>query len=225
MRFWFPVVYLEKPPPGYRKSPTLRGVNAPSFLVHAKLLKCEAALCSMYCRRVLLSLGLPSSLSVGPALDHLQVHISLSLSLTHTHTHTHTKSHQLVAVDSLSEPLMEGSTTTTSPDLAPSPQSYLSLLDSSPLPLFYSHPSRVLSKLSAILRTLPLVSYTAYVFAYYAHATLCTYTVIYGAVYVLESNTLTLTLSCVPYHCRRWRKWPRDSARFCTPHRTSQLSK
>jgi E3 ubiquitin-protein ligase HECTD4 len=34
VRFWFPVVYLEKPPPGYRKSPTLRGADAANILVH-----------------------------------------------------------------------------------------------------------------------------------------------------------------------------------------------
>lgn len=34
VRFWYPVVYLEKPPPGYRKSPTLRGADAANILVY-----------------------------------------------------------------------------------------------------------------------------------------------------------------------------------------------
>ena len=34
VRFWYPVVYLERPPPGYRKSPTLRGTDAANMLVH-----------------------------------------------------------------------------------------------------------------------------------------------------------------------------------------------
>lgn len=34
VRFWYPVVYLERPPPGYRKSPSLRGTDAANMLVH-----------------------------------------------------------------------------------------------------------------------------------------------------------------------------------------------
>ena len=82
-------------------------------------------------------------------------HTNKTHSFANTHTHTHT--HQLVAADCFSEPLMEGGTTTTSPDLSPSSQTALSLLDSSPLPLFYSDPPRVLRELSTILSNLPLV--------------------------------------------------------------------
>ena len=40
VRFWFPVAYLEKPPPGYRKSPTLRGGDAANILVHRYVYTC-----------------------------------------------------------------------------------------------------------------------------------------------------------------------------------------
>lgn len=38
VRFWYPVVYLERPPPGYRKSPTLSGIDAANMLVHQSVL-------------------------------------------------------------------------------------------------------------------------------------------------------------------------------------------
>ena len=34
VRFWYPVVYLEKPPKGYRKPSALRGAESVNILVH-----------------------------------------------------------------------------------------------------------------------------------------------------------------------------------------------
>ena len=64
---------------------------------------------------------------------------------------------QLVAADCLSEPLMEGGTTTTCPDLAPSPSACLRMLNSSPLNLFYSDPATLLHELSILLQNLSQV--------------------------------------------------------------------
>lgn len=49
---------------------------------------------------------------------------------------------------------MEGVTTTTSPDLAPSPSSCLRMLSTSALNLFYANPTQVLDELSLLLRNL-----------------------------------------------------------------------
>ena len=37
VRFWYPVIYLEKPPKGYRKPSALRGADTVSILVHRYL--------------------------------------------------------------------------------------------------------------------------------------------------------------------------------------------
>lgn len=34
VRFWYPVVYLERPPKGYRKPSALRGAESVNILVH-----------------------------------------------------------------------------------------------------------------------------------------------------------------------------------------------
>ncbi len=48
-----------------------------------------------------------------------------------------------VSAECFAEPLPEGATTTTSPELSPSPGSCLQTLTLSPLPVFYSDPERV----------------------------------------------------------------------------------
>lgn len=122
IRFWYPVVYLERPPPGYRKSSSLRGADAASMLVHCQLLKCEASQVGMYCRSALLVLQ-----------DTAQIH------RTNPELFKHLK---LVSEECFAQPLTEGVTTTTNPDLAPSPSNVLQPLSLSPLPLFYSDPDR-----------------------------------------------------------------------------------
>ncbi len=120
--FWYPVVYLERPPPGYRKSSSLRGGDAASMLVHRQLLKCEASLVSMYSRRALLTLHMNTvEAGVFDGAVEERVH--------------HLK---LVSEECFAESLTEGPTTTTNPDLAPSPSAALAPLYPSPLPLFYS---------------------------------------------------------------------------------------
>ena len=141
VRFWYPVVYLERPPPGYRKSSSLRGGDASSMLVHRQLLKCEASLVSMYSRRALLALHK----TVGRGVkENLMNHL------------------KLLSEECFAEPLTEGPTTTTNPDLAPSPSAALQPLSLSPLPLFYSDPEHVQQELLRILETgeLELVAIT-----------------------------------------------------------------
>lgn len=116
VRFWYPVMCLERPPPGYRKVSSLRGADAANMLIHRQLLKCESSLVSMYCRRALLSV----QSVVGRGEQELVSHL------------------QLVSEHCFAEALMEGLTTTTNPDLAPSPSVSLRPLTLSPLPLFYS---------------------------------------------------------------------------------------
>lgn len=134
VRFWYPVVYLERPPPGYRKSSSLRGGDAASMLVHRQLLKSEASLVSMYSRRALLTLHSSLNRSSGELVEHLQ----------------------LVSEECFAEPLIEGPTTTTNPDLAPSPAAALQPLKLSPLPLFYSDPERLAKELIRVLTVQPL---------------------------------------------------------------------
>lgn len=130
IRFWYPVVYLERPPPGYRKSSSLRGGDAASMLVHRQLLKCESSLVSMFSRRALLTL----QRRVGRSGEEEEVE--------------HLK---LVSEECFAEPLTEGPTTTTNPDLAPSPSASLQPLHVSPLPLFFSHPDLLRQELLAAL--------------------------------------------------------------------------
>lgn len=135
VRFWYPVVYLERPPPGYRKSSSLRGGDAASMLVHRQLLKAEASLVSMYSRRALLTMHNSLDRKNGEELvEHLQ----------------------LVSEECFAEPLIEGPTTTTNPDLAPSPAAALHPLKLSPLPLFYSDPDRLSEELLQVLTVQPL---------------------------------------------------------------------
>ena len=129
VRFWYPVVYLERPPPGYRKSSALRGSDAANMLVHRELLRCEAALSSMYCRRALLLIQRSSKHTNEELLDHLR----------------------LVSAESLADPLCEGLSTTTSPDLAPSPATVLQTLSLSPLPMFYASAERVISEIRSAI--------------------------------------------------------------------------
>ena len=130
IRFWYPVVYLERPPPGYRKSSALRGADAANMLVHRELLQGEASLACMYCRSALLGLPSPAQPSLEAELERLG----------------------LVASESLVEPSVEGVASTTCPDLAPSPASILHTLTTSPLTMFYSDVDRVSSELRRVLR-------------------------------------------------------------------------
>lgn len=130
VQFWYPVVYLERPPPGYRKSSSLRGGDAASMLVHRQLLRCEGNLVSMYSRRALLTLHKTLERNREELMDHLK----------------------LVSEECFAEPLTEGPTTTTNPDLAPSPSTALQPLHLSPLPLFYSDPNRLQQDLLRVLR-------------------------------------------------------------------------
>lgn len=114
VRFWYSVMSLERPPPGYRKVSSLRGADASNMLIHRQLLKCESSLVSMYCRRSLLSV----QAVVGRGEQELVGHL------------------QLVSEHCFAETLMEG--LATNPDLAPSPSTSLLPLTLSPLPLFYS---------------------------------------------------------------------------------------
>ena len=127
VRFWYPVVYLERPPPGYRKSSALRGSDAANMLVHRELLRCEAALSSMYCRRALLLIQRSSQHNKEVLLDHLR----------------------LVSAECLADPLCEGLSTTTSPDLAPSPTTALCTLNLSPLHMFYASMERILGEIQS----------------------------------------------------------------------------
>lgn len=134
VRFWYPVVYLERPPPGYRKSSSLRGGDAASMLVHRQLLKSEASLVSMYSRRALLTLHSTLERSKEELVEHLG----------------------LVSEECFTEPLIEGPSTTMNPDLSPSPAAALQPLQLSPLPLFYSNPDRLAQELLRALTLQPL---------------------------------------------------------------------
>ena len=125
VRFWYPVVYLERPPTGYRKSSSLRGGDAANMLVHRQLLKCEISLVSMYCRRAVLILQATQERNSKDIIDNLK----------------------LVSEECFAEPLTEGLTTTTNPDLAPSPAAALRPLYLSPLPYFYSDQDRLQDEL------------------------------------------------------------------------------
>ena len=103
-----------------------------SFSRSRELLRCEACLANLYCRRSLLSIQKETSASIEPALDHLRV----------------------VSAECFAEPLPEGATITTSPDLAPSPTSCLQTLTLSPLPLFYSNPERISQEIATAIGTL-----------------------------------------------------------------------
>ena len=116
VRFWYPVMCLERPPPGYRKASSLRGADAANMLVHRQLLKCESALVSMYCRQALLMV----QVVVGQREQDMMSRL------------------ELVSEQCFAEALLEGLTTTNNPDLAPSPSVPLSPLVLSPLPFFYS---------------------------------------------------------------------------------------
>ena len=129
VRFWYPVVYLERPPPGYRKSSALRGSDAANMLVHRELLRCEAALSSMYCRRTLLLVQQSSSHTNEELLDHLR----------------------LISAECLADPLCEGLSMTTSPDLAPSPSTALQTLNLSPLHIFYASIDRVTNEIRSAI--------------------------------------------------------------------------
>lgn len=131
VRFWYPVIYLERPPPGYRKSSALRGSDAANMLVHRELLRCEAALTSMYCRRALLLVQRSSTHTNEELLDHLR----------------------LVSAEYLADPLCEGLSTTTSPDLAPSPATALQPLNLSPVHVFYANTERVSDELRSAINS------------------------------------------------------------------------
>ena len=134
VRFWYPVVYLERPPPGYRKSSALRGSDAANMLVHRELLRCEAALSSMYCRRALLLVQQSSTYTNEEILDHLR----------------------LVSAECLADPLCEGLSTTTSPDLAPSPSTVLQTLNLSPLHVFYVSTERISGEIRSAIDSVGL---------------------------------------------------------------------
>lgn len=139
--FWYPVVYLERPPAGYRKSSSLRGGDAANMLVHRQLLRCEASLVSMYSRRALLILHKSLERSKGEEL---------------------VENLKLISQECFAEPLTEGPTTTTNPDLAPSPSAALQPLQLSPIPIFYSEPDCLQQELLTVLETesLGLISLT-----------------------------------------------------------------
>lgn len=143
VRFWYPVVYLERPPTGYRKSSSLRAGDASSMLVHRQLLRCEASLVSMYCRRALLTSHRTTVGGGGAG----------SAAMTAAGGQEVVEHLRLVSQEHFAEPLTEGPTTTTSPDLAPSPSSSLQPLTLSPLPLFYSDPESVQEELLRLLGT------------------------------------------------------------------------
>ena len=112
--FWYSVMCLGRPPPGYRKVSSLRGADAANMLIHRQLLKCESSLVSMYCRCALLSMQTVTR-SAEQDISYLQL-----------------SSEQCFA-----EAVMEGMTT--KPDLTSSPSVSLQSLTLSPLPLFYSN--------------------------------------------------------------------------------------
>ncbi len=130
MRFWYPVVYLERPPPGYRKSPALRGADAANMLVHRELLQCERSLSSLYCRRALLRVKRVLEDSREEVVNHLC----------------------LVNAECFAEPLSDGLSTTTSPDHAPSPTTALHSLTPSPLHTFYSDVDRMHTELKQAIQ-------------------------------------------------------------------------
>ncbi len=130
VRFWYPVVYLERPPPGYRKSPALRGADAANMLVHRELLQCERSLASLYCRRALLRVKHVLDDSREEVVNHLC----------------------LVNAECFAEPLSDGLSTTTSPDLAPSPTAALHTLALSPMHTFYSDVDRMHTELQQAIQ-------------------------------------------------------------------------
>ena len=129
VRFWYPVMSLERPPPGYRKASSLRGADAANMLVHRQLLKCESALVSMYCRQALLT--------VQEVIDQQEQDLTSRL--------------LMASEKCFAEALLEGVTTTTNPDLAPAPSVPLGPLVLSPLPLFYSDIETVKREIQGIL--------------------------------------------------------------------------
>uniref|UniRef100_A0A1X7UQ08 HECT domain-containing protein n=1 Tax=Amphimedon queenslandica TaxID=400682 RepID=A0A1X7UQ08_AMPQE len=125
VRFWYPVIYLEKPPKGYRKPSALRGADSVSILVHRELLNNEGTLAGLYCRSALLSLQ-----SVSQSLS-FPLYISL------------------YSQENYSQPSVEGLSVSSSPSLSPSLSH--SLL-SSHQPQFYSDPALVERELLSWLR-------------------------------------------------------------------------
>lgn len=86
----------------------------------------------MYCRRALLTLQLASTDAVDTSLHHLR----------------------MLATNCFAEPFTEGGTTTTSPDLSPSPISCLHTLTLSPLHTFYTNVEQLQHEISATIRVL-----------------------------------------------------------------------
>ena len=95
------------------------------MLVHRELLQCEGTIAGLYCRRALLRVKQVLERSREELVDHLR----------------------LVNAECFAEPLSEGLSTTTNPDLAPSPSSTLHTLTQSPLHMFYSDVDRMQSEL------------------------------------------------------------------------------
>jgi hypothetical protein len=123
VRFWYPVVYLERPPKGFRKPSALKGAESVNILVHRELLNCEMALSSMYCRSALITLH-----PISPSL-------------------TFPTYFNMLACHNFTQPSGEGLVSTTSPSLAPSLSHCL--LSPSSCRHFYSDPSLVEGELSS----------------------------------------------------------------------------
>ena len=84
----------------------------------------------MYCRRALLTLQKASTDAVDTSLHHLR----------------------MMAADCYAEPFAEGGTTTTSPDLSPSPASCLHTLTLSPLHTFYTNVEQLHHEVSVTIK-------------------------------------------------------------------------
>lgn len=104
------------------------------MLVHRELLRCEASLATMYCRRALLTLQQAASQSVNEVFNHLR----------------------LVSAECLAEPLPEGLSTTTNPDLTSSPASALHAVTLSPHHMFYSNTKHLQGELQSAIGNVSL---------------------------------------------------------------------
>ena len=106
---------------------------SPSSGYYRELLRCETSLASMYCCRALLSLNQATTeAAVDAALHHLR----------------------MLSADCFAEPLAEGGSTTTSPDLSPSLPSCLHTLTLSPLHMFYTSAEQLQHEILRTIQTL-----------------------------------------------------------------------
>ncbi|XP_045441577.1 probable E3 ubiquitin-protein ligase HECTD4 isoform X11 [Pipistrellus kuhlii] len=147
VRYWYPIDMLERPPAGYRRTATngLVTLDNTNLQIHRELLRCEAALARLYCRRALLNI-------FAPKLPHLFTrlfHIPAIRDITLEHL-------QLLSSQLLAPPLPDGTISSSSILLAQSLQHCVHSQNCSATDLFYQGSSQTVREWLhvAITRTL-----------------------------------------------------------------------